>query len=305
MRAIHVHAYGQSPVLDGDVPDPVAGDGQLVVRVAATSVNPWEIKVASGMFRDSVPMTLPYVPGSDFAGTVEVVGPGVTGFKVGQRVFGHADVGSYAERIAAPAATTSPLPPNFDDATAAAIPLAGQTAWQGVIEHGQLRSGQTVLIHGASGGVGSLAVQFAKHVGARVIATGSGDSLDFLRSLGADGVVDYRAARFEDAASDVDLVLDLIGGETQARSFAVLKAGGRLISTVQPPSPDEAARHRVSAMVMGMTPTAARLTRIGELVASGSVRVPIDRTFPLAQVADAWQHQQKARPKGKVVLSVG
>jgi NADPH:quinone reductase-like Zn-dependent oxidoreductase len=303
MKAIRVHTYGGPEQLRfEDAPGPLAGTGRVVVRVRATSVNPFDLKLASGMFKEMIPITLPYVPGGEFAGVVEDVPPDVTGLKKGHEVFGNCPSGAYAQFVAAPADTVAPKPASLGFIEAACVPLAGQTAWQGLFDHGDLRRGQTVLIHAAAGGVGSYAVQLAHWTGARVLATASGDGVPYVKELGADDVIDYKATRFESVAQDVDLVLDLLGGDTQARSFGVLKKGGRLISTVQPPSQDVAQKHGVRAAFFSMKPTSAGLIRLAELIDAGDLKVTVARTYPLADAAAAWRDSAHAR--GKTALAV-
>jgi NADPH:quinone reductase-like Zn-dependent oxidoreductase len=303
MKAIRVHTYGGPEQLRfEDAPAPLAGTGRVVVRVRATSVNPFDLKLASGMFKEMIPITLPYVPGGEFAGVVEDVPPDVTGLKKGHEVFGNCPAGSYAQFVAAPADTIAPKPASLGFTEAACVPLAGQTAWQALFDHGDLRRGQTVLIHAGAGGVGSYAVQLAHWAGARVLATASGDGVPYVKELGADDVIDYKATRFESVAQDVDLVLDLLGGDTQARSFGVLKKGGRLISTVQPPSQDVAQKHGVRAAFFSMKPTSAGLIRLAELIDAGDLKVTVARTYPLADAAAAWRDSAHAR--GKTALAV-
>lgn len=306
MKAVRVHQYGGPEVLryDDDVPVPRPGAGQVLVRVHATSVNPWDLKLASGAFREAVPMTLPYVPGGDFSGVVTAAGPGASGVGPGDAVYGNVPSGAYAQFVAAPADVVAPKPASLDHPQAAAVPVAAQTAWQGLFEHGELQRGQAVLIHAAAGGVGSFAVQLARWAGARVLATASAANADYVRALGADEVIDYKATPFESVARDVDVVLDLLGGDTQARSFGVLRPGGRLVATVQPPSQEEATRRGIHAMIMNMKPTTARLTRLAELLDAGAVRPMVSQTLPLERVAEAWGHSKSGHARGKVVLEV-
>ena len=250
MKAIRVHQYGGPEQLrfeDTSAPNPA--DGQVLVRVQAASVNPIDYKLASGALRQLMPLSFPWVPGGDFAGVVEAVGRGVTTMKRGDAVYGDTPGGSsYAEFVTTGAGMVAPKPGKLNPVEAASVPIAAQTAWQGLFDHGHLERGQTVLIHAAAGGVGTFAVQLAHWKGARVLATASAANADYVRGLGADQVIDYKATRFESVAKNVDLVLDLAGGETQQRSFSVLKPGGRLVSTVQPPSKEEAARDRKSVV---------------------------------------------------------
>ena len=184
------------------------------------------------------------------------------------------------------------------------MPLAAQTAWQGLFDHGRLERGETVLIHGAAGGVGTFAVQLAHWKGAKVLATASAENADYLRSLGADTVIDYKATPFESVAKNVDLVFDLIGGETQRRSFGVLKPGGRLVATAQPPSPEEAAKHKVEAKMMRMEASTANLIKLTELLDAGKIKTVLTKTYSLAQARDAWTEIMSGHTRGKIVLQV-
>jgi NADPH:quinone reductase-like Zn-dependent oxidoreductase len=306
MKAIRIHEYGGPEQLRyEDAPIPEAGSGQVLVRVHAASVNPVDYKLASGAMRAVRPLSLPWIPGGDFSGVVEAVDPGVAGVKPGEAVYGDSpNGGAYAQFVAAPAATIAPKPGKLSHVEAASVPLAAQTAWQALFDHGQLQSGQTVLIHAAAGGVGTFAVQLAHWKGAKVLATGSSDNAGYLRSLGADEVIDYHATPFEAVAKEVDLVLDLIGGETQTRSFSVLKAGGRLVSTVQPPSAADAARHHVQAVRMVMQPSTEGLSQLGALLDAGTPRTVITKTYPLSQAREAWAGLLSGHTRGKMVLEV-
>ncbi|HEY7119701.1 MAG TPA: NADP-dependent oxidoreductase [Tepidisphaeraceae bacterium] len=305
IKAVLVQAYGGPEQLKfAEAPAPLVVDGCVLVRVRATSVNPWDFKLASGRFKDAIPMKLPYVPGGEFAGTVADVGAGVVGLKKGDAVYGNCPDGAYAELVCAPGETTAPRPATLSFTQAACVPLAGQTAWQGLFDHGQLRRGETVLIHAASGGVGTYAVQLAHWAGARVLATASATHAQYVRELGADQVIDYKATPFESVAKEVDLVLDLVGGQTQQRSFAILRKGGRLISTVQPPDQDQARAHGVTAAMFSMKPSTAGLVRLGELIDDGSLRVVVSKSYPLAHAARAWTEQMAGHTQGKIALEL-
>jgi NADPH:quinone reductase-like Zn-dependent oxidoreductase len=306
MKAIRIHAYGGPEQLRyEDVPRPQPKGGEVLVRVHATSVNPFDLKLASGMFRESMKLELPYTPGSDFAGLVESIGPGAaTELKQGDAVYGNCPRGACAEFVAAPAETVARKPKSQTEVAAAAAPVAAQTAYEGLFEHGKLERGQSVLIHAAAGGVGSYAVQLAHWKGAVVFATASADNAEFVRSLGADHVIDYKTTPFESVAKNIDVVLDLLGGETQARSFAVLKPGGYLISTVQPPPQDQAAKRNVHATMFGMKATVARLNQLAELFDSGTLRSVVTKTFPLDRAVDGWTLSRSGHARGKIVLEV-
>jgi NADPH:quinone reductase-like Zn-dependent oxidoreductase len=305
MKTIRLQAYGGPEQLKlEDAPEPKPDAGQILVRIHAASVNPWDTKLASGRFSKDIPMKLPYIPGGDFSGVVESVGAGVTTVKPGDAVYGNAPHGAYAELLAVSAATIAPKPAKLSHEQAAGVPVAAQTAWQGLFEEGNLQPGQTVLIHAAGGGVGSFAVQVAHWKGARVSATASADGIDYVRSLGADEAIDYKATPFESVVKSVDLVLDLVGGQTQERSFGVIKPGGALISTVNPPSQELAAKANVRAKMFSMKATSARLTQLAELLDAGTLKPAPITTLPLAQAADAWKQILSGHTRGKIVLKI-
>jgi NADPH:quinone reductase-like Zn-dependent oxidoreductase len=306
MKAIRLDQYGGPERLRyEDAPTPQLAANQVLVRVQAASVNPIDFKLASGAFRQMRPLDFPWIPGGDFAGIVESVGTGATGLRRGDAVFGDTPSGgAYAQFAVASADTIAARPARLSPIEAASVPIAALTAWQGLFDHGRLEPGQTVLIHAAAGGVGSFAVQLAHWKGARVLATASAANADYLRSLGADRVIDYRSTPFESAAKDVDLVLDLIGGETQKRSFGVLKPNGRLVATAQPPSAEEAARHQVQATMMVMRPSTEGLRQIGSLLDAGTIRTSVTKTYSLSDAASAWKDQMSGHTRGKVVLEI-
>jgi NADPH:quinone reductase-like Zn-dependent oxidoreductase len=242
--------------------------------------------------------------GRDVSGVVEAAGP--PGFAPGIAL--HAmlgiDRGSYAEYVLVRPEEAAPKPRTLDHVPAAGVPLAGLTAWQGLFDHGGLRAGQRVLIHGGAGGVGHFAVQFAKAKGATVFATASGDHVARVRELGADTVIDYRTQRFEAIAKDIDVVLDLVAGEVQERSWAVLKPGGIIVSALAPPSPEKAAAHRARGVHFRAHPDARQLSEIDALIEAGQVTVIVQATFALAEVAKAHQLSEQGHTLGKIVLRV-
>ncbi len=307
MKAIRVHAYGGPEQLRlEEVPRPKVESGKVLVRIHAASVNPIDFKLASGGMRQIMPINFPWIPGGDFSGVIEQVGSGVTGLAKGDAgtTRDASGGGAYAEFYAGPASMIAPKPRRLSDIEAASVPLAAQTAWQGLFDNGRLERGETVLIHGASGGVGTFAVQLAHWKGAKVLATASADNIDYVRSLGADTVIDYKATPFDSVAKNVDLVLDLIGGETQRRSFGVLKAGGRLVATSQPASPEEAAKHKVEAQMMSMKASTANLLKLAELLDAGKIKTLITKTYSLGQARDAWTEIMSGHTRGKIVQQV-
>ncbi|HWZ58974.1 MAG TPA: NADP-dependent oxidoreductase [Gemmatimonadaceae bacterium] len=304
MHAIRMHAFGGPEVLtEEEIPRPKPGAGEVLVRVRAAGVNPFEWKVRKGAFPSAV--QLPATPGTEFAGTVEVVGAGVNGFRPGQDVFGVGASGAYAEYIIGKPAALADKPSSLDYIQAAAVPVGATTAWQALFDHGKLQAGQTVLIHGAAGAVGLFAVQLAKWKGATVIGTGSSKNAEFVRSLGADTFVAYDRQRFEDVVHDVDLVVDTVGGETQQRSFAVLKRGGTLIALPSPPSQDLATRFGVRAEWFSSQASAALLQQFAKLVDDKTIRPVVAEVLPLSEAGraqDDSEHNHHA--PGKIVLRV-
>lgn len=307
MKAVRIHAFGGPDELKvEDLPIPAPGPGEVLIRVEAAGVNPVDFKIRSGDF-NPVGLQPPLVLGRDVAGVVEQSGRDVAQFNAGDPVYTMVDLrhGGYAEYVVADAAQVVRKPEKLDFLHAAAVPLAAMTAWQGLFDHGGLKAGERVLIHGATGGVGHFAVQFAKDRGAHVIATGRAEDRELLEKWGADDVIDYEHERFEDRAKDVDLVLDLVAGETQQRSWAVLKDGGRLVSTLQPPSQTQAAAHHARAEAFMVEPSRDELEQIGRLIDDGKVAVFVQHTFPLTEVRKAHDHLEHEHVCGKTVLAVG
>src|SRR5258705_11665379 len=246
MKAVRVLEYGGQLVFD-DVPTPTIAGDEILVKVKSTAVNHIDLVKASGTVKQILPVDLPWIPGHEFSGVVEQIGSDVTAYAQGDAVFGTSDMGAYAEYLAVKPAVIVRKPSNLSFEEAASVPVASQTAWQGIFTHAQLEKGQTILIHGGAGAVGAYAVQLASQAGATVIATASGGDAAFLTSIGAGQVIDYREGQFEKILrAKVDVVFDLIGGDTQQRSFAVLKEGGHLCSAVQPGATEETAKHRLS-----------------------------------------------------------
>ena len=308
MKAVRIHGFGGIETLSHDeidVPKPAAGE--VLVRLSATSVNPVDYKMREGKFPPVQADMLPYILGRDVSGQVEAIGDGVASTGVGDAVYAMPgfDRGTYAEYIVLKEAELSAAPSRIDLTDAAAVPLAALTAWQGLFDHGGLEKGQRVLIHGGSGGVGHFAVQFAKAEGATVFATGSSDAQDFLRGLGADRAIDYKTERFEEIATDIDLVLDLIGGETQERSWSVLRPGGTIISSVEEPA--EAKARAVGARPgkrYTAHPSGADLTEIAALIDTDVVNLVIARRFTLERVADAQQALENGGVQGKILVTI-
>jgi NADPH:quinone reductase-like Zn-dependent oxidoreductase len=306
MKAVRIHSFGGSDVLKiEELPIPAPGPGEVLIRVEAAGVNPVDYKIRSGEFKP-VGLQTPLTLGRDVSGVVQQTGSGVQHLDAGDAVYAmlDRDHGSYAEYVIARAEDVAAKPARLDYLQAAAVPLAGITAWQGLFDHGHLQPGERVLIHGAAGGVGHFAVQFAKDRGAHVIATGRAEDAEQLRKWGADEVIDYQKDKFEERAREIDLVLDLVAGETQQRSWSCLRPGGRIVSTLQPPSQAEAVRHHATGEAFMAEPNGAELSSIGEMIDTGKVSVFVQETFPLAEVRQAHDYLENEHVRGKVVLSV-
>ncbi len=308
MKAMRIHRFGGPEVLQLDEIDiPGPGPGEVRVRVAAASLNPVDYKMRQGGYARLPASALPVTLGRDLCGVVETIGPNVTHVVPGEPVFAMLgwDRGAYAEQAIVKVGEFAAKPETLTVIDAGSLPLAAMTAWQGLFDQGELKAGERVLIHGASGGVGYLAVQFAKLHGAEVIATGSAANLDWIRSLGAEQVIDYKAQAFEDEVRDVDLVYDLIGGDTRARSWGVLKPHGRLVTTVsKEPVEEQAAQHGRKGLLYIAHPDADQLRTVAAMADDGRLQVMVDRTYPLEEAAAAHAYLQDGHPRGKVVLEV-
>ena len=291
MKAVHIHDYGGVDVLHyEDAPRPTPNAGEVLIRVHATSVNPFDCAVRSGYMGAYFNYTFPLILGTDVSGVVEEVGAGVTDVSPGDIVYTRAGVyrdGAYAEYVLALANDVAVKPESLDHIYAASLPHVTLTAWQALIEFADISAGQTVLIHAAAGGVGHIAVQLAKWRGAKVIGTAS-INLPYLKELGVDQAIDYSTTAFEDVVSNVDVVLDLMGGETQQRSWKVLKPGGVLLSTVQPPSQETALAHGVSQHMIGTVPPIRKvLTELAQLVDTGQIKPFVSAVLPLHEIRKA------------------
>jgi NADPH:quinone reductase-like Zn-dependent oxidoreductase len=309
MKVMRIHAYGGPEQLRyEEAPIPQLGQGQVLVRVHAASVNPIDTKLATGMKRpvlNNKAVPLPWIPGGDFSGIVEDVSSEITSVRKGDAVYGDSPSGgSYAPYVIAEANAVALKPKKLSHVESASVPLAAQTAWQALFEHGHLQSGQTVLIHAASGGVGTFAIQLAHWKKAKVLATASAENGEYLRSLGADIAIDYKKVSFESIAKEVDLVIDLIGGETQERSFTVIKPKGYLVSTINPPSQELAIKHNVHALMMSMKPSSTVLSQLAELLDTTAIRTKVTKVYPLAEAHKAWTDILSHHTQGKIVLEI-
>lgn len=329
MKAFVVTAYGK-PVQEADVDEPTVGDHDVLVRVEAAGLNQLDEKIRSGGFKQILPYRLPLVLGHDVAGTVLEVGREVSGFSVGDQVYarpGRDHIGTFAERVSVPESDLALKPASLSMVEAGSLPLVALTAWQALVERGRLQPGQKVLVHAGAGGVGSIAIQLAKHLGATVATTASAPNADFVRDLGADVVIDYRREDFEALLTDYDLVLDSLGGDNLAKSLRILKPGGKAIGISGPPDPTFAresrlhpvlrlairglsARVRRQATKLGVTyeflfmrSSGDQLREIATLVDRGVIRPVVGRVVDFDQTIDALASLERGGVRGKTVLS--
>ena len=302
MKTIAIEKFGSADeLIELEMDQPTIKDEQVLIEVYAFSINPVDWKRRKGQMGGKLPMIL----GGDVAGVITKVGKNVTHLKVGDKVFANA-ARTYAEFAKARASVTVKMPENLTFIEAASIPLTGQTAWEALIDQGHLKKGDKTLIHAGAGGVGSLAIQIAKHFGATVASTASGKNKDFLTSLGVDQFIDYKTEDFEQVLDKVDLVLDPIGGETQEKSLHVLKKGGRIVSLVQEPDEDKLKELGITGTVFSMSPTGERLQKIADLLATGAIKPLVTQTYSFTEedVRKAHEQIETGHTQGKMVVKV-
>jgi NADPH:quinone reductase-like Zn-dependent oxidoreductase len=307
MKAIVIHEYGGPEVLKyEDVPRPEPKGDQLLVRVIAAGVNPVDGMIRSGIFA-SEKRAFPIILGGDVAGIVEKVGSKITKFKAGDPVFAYVSLdnsGGYAQYALVTEREAAPKPKSLAYIEAAAVPIVALTAWQALVDTAKLSTGQTVLIHGGSGGVGTFAIQIAKARGTKVIATASTANQDLLKELGADIAVDYTRQKFEDVAKDVDVVLDSVGKDTLARSYGAVKKGGFIVSIVARLVQAELDKNGIHGVTLSVEPNSAELAEIGKLIDEKKIKVIVSQTFPLSEAVKAQEQVATGHTRGKIVLKV-
>jgi alcohol dehydrogenase len=314
MKSAQMKRYGGSEVVGINQSAPSPNDpsaGKVLVTVKAAGVNPADWKVREGYFQQMMQLQFPSTLGMDFSGIIEKVGEGVSDFKQGDEVYGDAAVirggsGAFAEMALANADTIAYKPKTLSHEEAAGLPLVGVSAWQALVENIGLSKGQKILIHGGAGGIGSIAIQLAKHIGAYIATTVSTNDKQFAKELGADEVIDYKTQSFEDLLlHDYDAVFDTVGGETYTRSFKVLKGGGStIVSMLEQPNQELMERFGVKAIFQFTQVNRERLTKLAQWVDQNNIRVNIDRMFPLDEAGKALDYQREVHPRGKVVLQV-
>jgi alcohol dehydrogenase len=310
MKAAIINDYGHADAFaltDIEVPKPQAH--QVLVEVHASSLNPFDTKLREGYMKDGIPLQFPVVLGGDIAGIITEVGENVTAFAVGDKVYGQANVvagnsGAFAEFAATKASQIAAIPTNVDFLQAASLPLVGVSALQALTIHLDLQPGQKLFIHGGAGGIGTIAIQIAKHVGVYVATTASGDGVQLAQSLGADEVIDYKAQDFTEVLHDYDAVFDTVGGEDFAASLKILKQGGKAVSMAGQVDPQLAEKQSVTAITQATHVTTEMLDRLRELVEQGIVTPHVASTYPLDQIVEAFTEREAGGVQGKVVLQI-
>lgn len=303
MQAIRVHSYGDADQLQLEHiqrPEPQAGE--VLVQVHAAGVNPIDWKIRQGLRKDILQMQFPYIPGMEIAGVVQEVGPGVTALKVGQAVYGRSMKGGYAEYTVAAVESLGLKPQSVSFDEAATVPIGATTAWQGLFDYGKLEAGQRVLIQGAAGGVGLFAVQFARWKGAHVIATTSGANVDFVRSLGAETVIDYTTTALTSVVHDVDLAFNAVGGSTLEESVQALKRSGTLVTIAGQPAAESVQERDVHVPSVHANVDTERLQTFAQLLDKGQIQVAIEKVFPLSEASLAQEWSQHGHGRGRIVL---
>lgn len=304
--------YGSSEVVEINQNTSAPNDpsaGKVLVKVKAAAVNPVDWKIREGYMQQMIPLQFPSTMGIDFSGVVEKVGDSVSDLKRGDEVYGQAGIvsggsGAFAELAVANASSVAHKPKSLNHQEAAGLPLVGVSAWQALVETIGLTNGQKILIHGGAGGIGSIAIQLAKHLGAYVATTASANDKQFAKELGADEVIDYKTQTFEDLLHDYDAVFDTVGGETYTRSFKVLKKGGMIVSMLEQPNQELMKQSGVKAISQFTQVNRERLTKLAQWVDQNNIRVNVDRMFPLEETAKALDYQRDVHPRGKVVLAI-
>ncbi|WP_445346831.1 NADP-dependent oxidoreductase [Acinetobacter bohemicus] len=330
MKAAYINRYGNiNDVLLDEQSTPVLTENDVLIKVHAASINPLDLRVLEGEFKAILPVQFPFILGNDFAGTVVQIGSNVTQFKIDDEVYAKTDSnGAFAEYTVAQQSSLALKPQNISMELAASLPLVSLTAWQALVEIAKVKAGQKVLIHAGSGGVGSIAIQLAKHLGATVATTTSGKNIRWVKELGADTIIDYKTTDFEQVLKDYDVVLDTQGGKTLEKSLNILKRGGRIISISGPPDREfaeaihanwllkciipllswsirnKAKKKGITYSFLFMQPNGQQLSEISKLVESGKINPIVDKTYAFTEIKDAFQYVNTGRAKGKVVLKV-
>jgi alcohol dehydrogenase len=311
MKSVQIKKYGSSKVIEinQSAPEPIVSVGKVLVIVKAAGVNPIDWKIREGYMQQKIQLQFPSTLGMDLSGVIKQVGEGVSAFKQGEEVYGQAAVvtggsGAFAEMALANADSIAHKPRNLTNTEPAALPLVGVSAWQALVENIALSKDQKILIHGGAGGIGSIAIQLAKYLGAYITTTVSTNDKQFVQEMGASQVIDYKTQNFEDILNDYDAVFDTIGGETYKRSFKVLKKGGIIVSMLEQPNLELMNQYGVKAIFQFTQVNRDRLTKLAQWVDQNNIMVNVEKTFPLDEAGNALDYLKDIHPRGKVVLTV-
>lgn len=313
MKVAQMKGYGSSDeVIEINENAPAPNDpsaGKALVKIKAAGINPVDWKIREGYMQQMIPLQFPYSLGSDFSGVIEKVGQGLSEFRQGDEVYGQASIlsggsGAFAEMALANADTIAHKPKSLSHPEAAGLPLVGVSAWLALVETISLQKSQKILIHGGAGGIGSVAIQLAKHLGAYVATTVSTKDKQFAKELGADEIIDYKTQTFEELIADYDAAFDTVGGETYSRSFKVLKRGGIIVSMLEQPNQELMKQFGVKAIFQFTPVNRDRLTKLAQWVDQNNIRVNVEKTFPLEEAGKALDYQRDVHPRGKVVLAI-
>jgi alcohol dehydrogenase len=310
VRAVQINQYGGNEVvqINNNAEEPQITTGHLLVEVHAAGINPSDLKIREGLMKIAIKQPFPITLGGDFSGVVKQIGEDASNYSIGDEVYGQSNIvaggsGSFAELTSPDVNCVALKPTSINHIEAAALPLTGVSAFE-VIMHMQLKKDQKILIHGGAGGIGTIAIQLAKHIGAYVITTVSTEEKDFAKELGADEIIDYKTQQFETIVHDLDAVFDTVGGETYTKSFSILKPGGIIVSMLEQPNTELMAEYNVKAIAQASKVTTERLTKLAELVDHGVIKVLVDKTFTLEQTREALDYLKNNHPRGKVVIEV-
>ncbi|MBI5357724.1 NADP-dependent oxidoreductase [Candidatus Saccharibacteria bacterium] len=310
MKSAQINEYGDPSVIKiVDIEKPKINEDQVLVKVHASSINPFDTAIRAGYMKDNIPLKLPITLGGDIAGEVSEIGGSATNLAVGDKVYGQANVvagnsGAFAEFAATAEQQIAIMPNNLDFLQAASLPLVAVSAWQGLVEHINLKPNQKIFIHGGAGGIGTIAIQIAKNIGAYVATTATGEDIDYVKSLGADEVIDYKTQDFSEALSDYDAVFDAVGGDDFAKSYLVLKEGGVAVSMIAQVDEEKAKEQKIEAIRQMTNVTKNSLNSIRELVESGIVKPQLDKTFKLDEISQAFELKESGKVRGKIVIKI-
>lgn len=310
MRAAQINSYGDPSVVTiNDIPTPTPLDNQVLVEVKASSLNPFDTTIRTGAMKHAIPLTFPVTLGGDIAGVVTTLGNNVTEFSVGDKVYGQANVvagnsGAFADYAATKASQLARMPSNLSFEEAASLPLVGVSALQALGEHLNLQAGQKIFIHGGAGGIGSVALQVAKHIGAHVTTTAKAEDEAYVRELGAHEVIDYTTTDFVEVLHDYDAVFDTVGRDDFAKTLHVLKPGGVAVSMIAQPDEALSSELGVTALMQGTGVTTERLMKLAQLIESAAVKPQVARTYPLDAVSEAFSERETGHSRGKIVLTL-